>query len=103
MLLGSLFWVRNPIASPFYTMASPWLLTALMVWVGLRTLVEIGSYGLDSVRDAMIVGYGVFAFIVAGLIFAKPTRLVHLLGRFRQFCYLFLILTPLIRVFVIMA
>jgi hypothetical protein len=102
LLLGIVFWARKPIFSPYFAMVSPWLLIALMVWVGLRAATEISTYGLDSVRDAMVVGYGVFAFIVSNLILSRPARLILLLRRYQQFCYVFLILTPLLRVFVIM-
>lgn len=57
----------------------------LMAWVFLRTVPYLGTYGVDAARDAMIVGYGLFAFIVAGLLVAKPERLKLLLERYRIF------------------
>jgi hypothetical protein len=102
LVAGLFFCSLRPIFSPIFKFSSAWLLVLLIVWVSLRTATEIGFYGFDSIRDAMIVGYGLFAFIIASLILAKPPRLVQLLERYRQFCYLFLILTPLIRLLVIL-
>src|SRR5690606_13033946 len=43
------------------------VLLALMLWVGARTVPFLGRYGVDAPRDAMIVGYGLYAVIIAGL------------------------------------
>lgn len=66
------------------------VLLALMGWVLVRTLPFLGAYGLDAVRDAMIVGYGLFAFVVAGLIAARPERLRTLFVRYRVFAVVML-------------
>ena len=60
-----------------------WMLLPLMAWVGVRTAMGVGTYGVDAIRDAMIVGYALFAFIVAGLLMQRPERLRELLVRYR--------------------
>jgi hypothetical protein len=62
-----------------------WLLAALSVLVVARTLPYLGRYGLDAPRDAMLLGYGAFAFVVAGLLVARPDRLPAMLRRYRAF------------------
>ena len=48
------------------------LLAILMVWVLARTIPNIGVYGLNAVRDSVVVLYGFFAFIVIALLVEKP-------------------------------
>ena len=62
-----------------------WLLGALLALAAARTLPSIGRYALDAPRDAMQVGYGLFALVVAGLIVDRPERLRDLLVRYRVF------------------
>lgn len=60
-----------------------WLV--LLVLVVVRTIPYLGMYGLDGPRDAMLVGYGWYAIIVAALILAKPERLRDLIERYSTF------------------
>lgn len=71
---------RTPTLAPAVPM---WALLALMAWVGLRVVQGVPAYGLDAVRDGMIVGYGLYAFVVAGLVMERPERLRDLLVRYR--------------------
>jgi hypothetical protein len=45
-----------------------YLLVAFMGWGALRTLPYLGIYGMDALRDAVIWGYGIFAFLVMSLV-----------------------------------
>ena len=63
-----------------------------------RTIPFLTIYRLDAVRDAMLWGYSGFAFIIAGLILAKPTRLVQFLQRYSRFAFIFLALIPLVAI-----
>ena len=58
-------------------------LALLIVWIGVLVVGAVPGYGLDAVRDGMIVGYGLFAFVVAGLVLERPERLRTLLVRYR--------------------
>jgi hypothetical protein len=51
------------------------LLVALMTWVLARTLPFVGLYGVDSLRDSVIVIYGCFAFFVIGLLLEDARRI----------------------------
>lgn len=59
-----------------------WLLLAFCGWGLYRTVPYIGEYRIDAIRDAVIWGYIGFAFIVAGLLIAKPQTLPWLLERY---------------------
>ena len=71
---------RMPPLAPALPM---WILGILLAWVTLRVAVGVPTYGLDAVRDGMIVGYGLYAFVVAGLVMERPERLRVLLERYR--------------------
>jgi hypothetical protein len=51
------------------------MLLVLMAWVLARTFPFFGQYGFDSLRDSVIVTYGVFAFIVIGLLLEDARRI----------------------------
>lgn len=59
------------------------LLVALMILVIARTLPYFGMYGIDALRDSVIVLYGGFAFIVAGLLLEDSRRIAMLLHHYR--------------------
>lgn len=71
-----------------------WLL--LMAWVIVRTVPYVRAYGLDGVRDAMLVGYGFYMLAVASVLLARPERLVWLVQRYRVFVSVMLALVGLI-------
>ena len=59
------------------------MLVTLLVWTALRTLPYLGEFGVDALRDSVIIAYGGFAFIVTALLLEKPDRLT-LVIRFLQ-------------------
>lgn len=64
------------------------LLAILMCWVLTNTLPYLGAYGFDALRDGVIIGYGLFVYIVVGLLLQKPQRLETIVigyGRFAWF------------------
>lgn len=64
----------------------------LMGWTVIRTLPYIGEFGIDALRDSVIVIYGGFAFIVTALLLEKPTRLTRVIIFLRA---LSIVLVPL--------
>jgi hypothetical protein len=48
----------------------------LMFWFALRTLPYIPRYGVDAIRDSMIVLYGGFSFILTAILLNRPRRLL---------------------------
>lgn len=61
------------------------LLAAIMGWTLLRTLPFIGTYGIDALRDSVIIMYGGFSFIVAALLIEDCRRINALVGYYRIF------------------
>ena len=61
------------------------LWAALLVWAVVRTVPYLGRDGLDAPRDAMVVGYGLYAVVVASLLLADPVRLRDAVRRYRAF------------------
>jgi len=103
LVAGLCLWLSCSYITPLCAMASPWVLLLTMGWVALRTFPYLREYKFDAIRDSMIVAYGVFAFLIFGMLIAKPSRLLFLLCRYRQFCYVYLILMPIIRLLVTLA
>ena len=90
--LGAIAFLHSRCAIASFANLPNLLLTILIGWAIIRTLPYIGEYGVDALRDSMIVVYGGFAFIVTALLLEKPERL-SLVVRFLRI--LALILVPL--------
>jgi hypothetical protein len=58
----------------FATFPSLVLVTA-MTWVAMRTVPFLGVHGIDALRDAVVVLYGGFAFIVIALVLEDARRI----------------------------
>jgi hypothetical protein len=71
-------------------------LALLMVWTALRTIPYWDEYGLDALRDAMLVFYGLFAYIVASLILQRAVILTLLIERYKRFIPCIIFLSPII-------
>ena len=66
----------------------------LMGWCLLRSLPYVGVYGIDSIRDFMLVGYATIGLVVAGVIISYPRSIPILIGRYRRFAKVFLAVMP---------
>jgi hypothetical protein len=62
----------------------------------IATIPYIGPYGFDTFRDAVTYGYAIFAFIIAAVLMAEPTRLVTLVRWYRRFWRVFLCAIPIV-------
>lgn len=51
------------------------LLATFIAYVAMRATLNAWTEGIDALRDAVIVIYGTFAFIVVGLILERPQRI----------------------------
>jgi hypothetical protein len=69
-------------------------LMMFMFWGLCRTVPYFDKYGKDTIRDAVIWGYGTYAFIVAGLLISNPLRVQKLVINYRKFVFWFLLLCP---------
>ena len=87
--------------TPWWTMLealSAWPLFALMIWGTVRTLPYLSVHGIDAMRDAVIWGYGTFAFIVFGCLVAAPSMLPRLLSQYCRFTRIFLVCVPVVAI-----
>ncbi len=65
------------------------LLAALFFWTAFRAAPGVVDYGFDALRDAVIVGYGLFALIVITLMVERPERLAWVVSAYGRFAGLF--------------
>lgn len=65
------------------------LLVITMAAVGWRALTSFGTYGVDAIRDSVIILYGFFAFIVMALVLQKPERLSRALKAYGSLAWLY--------------
>jgi hypothetical protein len=75
------------------------LLAVLLIWVLLRTLPFIGVYGLDALRDSVVVMYGGFAFIVVALLLDDARRINTMVRYYRAFLGIYVPTIPFIFAF----
>jgi hypothetical protein len=75
-----------------------WPLAALMIWGAVRTAPYLSVHKVDALRDAVIWGYGTFAFIIFGCLVAAPTMLPRLLCQYRRFTRIFLVCVPVVTI-----
>ncbi|SEP49553.1 O-Antigen ligase [Rhodospirillales bacterium URHD0017] len=73
-------------------------LALLMLWTACRSVPYWDVYGFDAPRDAMLVFYGLFAYVVASLILLRPVILKLLLERYARFIPFIVFLSPVIPV-----
>ncbi len=59
------------------------MLALLMGLVIIRTIPYVGTHGLDAARDAVVVLYGGFAFVVTALLLEQPDRIRTILRYLR--------------------
>ncbi|MCA9156784.1 MAG: O-antigen ligase family protein [Planctomycetales bacterium] len=71
-----------------------WPLLGLAAWGTLTTLPHVSTYGIDSIRDAMIWGYAIFAFLIMGVLLSEPGRLQLLIERYSKFTKIFVLAIP---------
>ncbi len=62
-----------------------WILLALQVLTVVRSVPYLGEFGLDVARDAMLFGYGFYAYVVFALLTERPERVRELIVRYRTF------------------
>jgi O-antigen ligase len=72
----------------------------LMGWVVVRTIPYVGEFGVDALRDSVIVLYGGFALIMTALLVEKPDRLERIV---RFLCVLSIIIVPLAPIILILS
>lgn len=71
-----------------------WPILALAAWGTWTTIPHVSTYGIDSIRDAMIWGYAAFVFLVMGVVLSEPARLQLLIERYSNFAKIFVLAVP---------
>jgi hypothetical protein len=75
------------------------LLAALMIWVLLRTLPFLEVYGLDALRDSVVIAYGGFAFIVMALLLDDARRINTIVRYYDAFLKIYIPAIPFLFAF----
>ncbi len=70
------------------------LLLCFTVWQLICAIPYIDAYGIDTLRDSVIWGYGFFACAVAALMLRLPRSMEVTIQRYRRFAQLFMVLGP---------
>jgi hypothetical protein len=81
LLLGLIVLLRSGCVVAVLATLPSLVLAATMAWVLLRTLPFVGVYGVDALRDSVVIMYGGFAFIVIALLLEDGRR-VNLVLRY---------------------
>ena len=70
------------------------VLAVLMLLTVVRTSPYVPRYGIDALRDSVLVLYGLFAFVTASLLLQRPERLVGVIAFLRWFTGMFVFVGP---------
>jgi hypothetical protein len=70
------------------------VLVITMLWVTLRTIPFIGTYGMDALRDSATILYGGFSFVVITLLLQQTQRINTSLVYYARFAGLLALLAP---------
>lgn len=97
--LGAIAFLSSRCAVASFATLPNLLLTVLIFWAIVRTLPFVGEFGVDALRDSVIVLYGGFAFIITALLLEKPERLQLAIKFLRIIA---LVLIPLAPILVLM-
>jgi O-antigen ligase len=96
LLLGILAFLK---ANRTFAALASWpalLLLPTMAWVVIRTIPFIGEYGLNALRDSVIIIYGVLAFVVIALMLEDAKRIERVLNAYRGFIVAFVFIMPIV-------
>jgi hypothetical protein len=91
---GVAFFLRSLCLSASLASWPSLALAATMAWVLLRTLPFLGDYGVDALRDSVVIMYGGFAFIVIALLLEDSHRMLAILQYYDKFVSIFILVIP---------
>jgi hypothetical protein len=93
-LIGVVAFLRSGcIVGSFATLPSLFLALS-MTWVLLRTVPYVDVYGVDALRDSVVIIYGGFAFIVIALLLQDSRRIDTILRYYVRFVAVFVPVIP---------
>ena len=90
-----IFWRTRCLAGALTTLPTL-LLAATIAWVLLRTLPFIDAYGVDALRDSVVVTYGGFALIVTALLLEDGRRINKIVRYYGTFLKIYVPAIPFI-------
>jgi len=96
LLLGLAVLLSIPHSLRMFRTTQALAIVPFMAWGFLRTFPFIKEYQIDALRDAVLWGYGVFAFAVAAALLSDSARLGRLLGWYDRFTRVFLCCVPVV-------
>ncbi|MCA6122019.1 O-antigen ligase family protein [Bradyrhizobium sp. WSM 1704] len=99
LFLGLLVLLRTGCLVATLTTLPALALVTAMLWVLLRTLPFIETYGFDALRDSVVLMYGGFAFIVIALLLDDGNRINSILRYYGTFVRIFIPTIPFIYAF----
>ncbi|HYZ40361.1 MAG TPA: O-antigen ligase domain-containing protein, partial [Stellaceae bacterium] len=94
LLTGIVIFCRTRCSAGVLTTLPALLLGTTMAWVLLRTLPFIGAYGIDALRDSVVVMYGGFAFIVTALLLEDGRRINKIVQYYGAFLKIYVPVIP---------
>lgn len=100
-VMGTIAFLKSKCAAASVAILPSLLLGILIGWVAIRTLLCLGEFGVDALRDSAIISYGGFAFTVAALLLEKPGRLSLIISYLRVVGSIIIVVAPLLIIVVL--
>lgn len=89
MLLGLLVVYRAGAGIAMLASVPSLLLAVLLTLVMTKAFAAVGPYGIDAIRDSVVVLYGLYAFAIIALLLEKPERLNQMLTWFGSLAFIY--------------
>lgn len=96
LLAGIVVFLRTKCLIASLTALPSLLLALTMGWVLLRTIPFIGVYGVDALRDSVVIIYGIFAFILIALLVEDGDRIRTIVHYYGKFATAFVVAIPFV-------
>ena len=92
--LGIVAFLNSKCAVAAFATLPSLLLGVLVGWTILRTLPYLGEFGVDALRDSVIVVYGGFALIIVALLLERPERILLIIRFLRVVATIAIVVAP---------
>ena len=92
--LGIIAFLNSKCAVAAFATLPSLLLGVLFGWAIIRTLPYLGEFGVDALRDSVLVVYGGFAFIIVALLLERPERILLLIRFLRVVARIVIVVAP---------
>jgi len=99
LLTGVVIVLRNGCFLAALASVPSLFLLALMALVLMHVFSDLQKYGIEAIRDSVIVMYGIIALTTAGILIADPNRLELIIGYYRKFSTILVVMCPFMIIF----